>query len=134
LIDAEFWRSTIPFQLHFVMLLRPSASCTLFKGLVEKRFGFSLTLPEQYEAVFIELFSARLSIDGGDPYLDVSEVVHDLGDSHRSHLIHCCSSSVRCWMDPIKDQDTNSLFGIDLRPSAMTDVRSWGALIVQDRR
>lgn len=28
-------RDTVPFQLHFVMLLRPSASCALFKGLVE---------------------------------------------------------------------------------------------------
>jgi hypothetical protein len=30
-----------------------------------------------------------LGVDRGDPDLDVSKVVHDLCDSHRSRLIHC---------------------------------------------
>ena len=71
------------------MLFRPSASCTLFKGLIEKRFSLSLTLPEQDKAVFVEFFSTGLRVDGRDSYLDVSEIVHDLCDSHRSRLIDC---------------------------------------------
>jgi hypothetical protein len=72
-----------------MMLLRPSASRALLKGLVEERFSLGLTLPEQYEAIFVEFLSARLRIDGSNSYSDVSKVVHDLSDSHRSRLVDC---------------------------------------------
>lgn len=95
MFNVDIERETVPFQLHFVVLLRPSASCTLFKGLIEKRFGLTLTLSEQDETLFVEFFSAGLSVDRSDPYLNVPKVVHDLCDSHRSRLIHCRLSSVR---------------------------------------
>lgn len=80
------------------MLFRPPASRALFERLCEKSFGFSLTLPEQDEAVFVEFFSAGLGIDGGDADLDVPKVVHNLCDSHCSCLVHCRRPLARCPM------------------------------------
>lgn len=77
----------LPFQLHFVMLLRPSPPGTWLERLAQQRFGFGLHLSEQNEAVFVEFFAARLGLDCGDAVLDFAEIVDDLPDAQGSRLV-----------------------------------------------
>jgi hypothetical protein len=77
----------LPFQLHLVMLFRPSASRTWLERLAQQRFGFGLHLSEQDEAVFVEFFAAGLGLDGGDAVLDFAEIVDDLPDAQGSRLV-----------------------------------------------
>lgn len=82
----SFWVNA-PFQLHLVMLFSSSATCSLFERLTENSLGFGLALPEQDEAFFVVFLSAGLGANGSNAMQDVTEIGHELRDSHCSCLI-----------------------------------------------
>lgn len=72
-----------------MLVLRSSSSTSLFEWLVQKRFCLGLTLPQQHEADFVELFSGGHDPDRSNTMLDIAEVCQNFSNAHSSGLVYC---------------------------------------------